>query len=135
MTVTVSSPVFSKNASFVKVVISRNLGTSGHRAERTECGKSAHSHWQTVSNPAASAARSRPPMPENRLTWVSWFAILYSPPDFGYKKSAAIWRRFGLIRYSYFTIPLYFGMSPYSAGKTSSHWLFSAKSLAINSQK
>ena len=76
MTVTVSSPVFSKNASFVNVVISRNLGTSGHRAERTECGKSAHSHWQTVLNPAASAARSRPPMPENRLTWVNVVLIL-----------------------------------------------------------
>ena len=71
-----ASPVFSKNASFVKVVISRNLGTSGHRAERTECGKSAHSHWQTVSNPAASAARSRLPMPENRLRWVNVALIL-----------------------------------------------------------
>ena len=28
---------------------------------------------QTVSKPAASAARSSPPMPENRLTWVSLF--------------------------------------------------------------
>ena len=36
MMVTVSSPVFSKNASFVKVVISRNLGTSGQCASRTE---------------------------------------------------------------------------------------------------
>lgn len=73
MTVTVSSPVFSKNASFVKVVISRNLGTSGQRFSNTEYGKSAHSHWQTVWKPAASAARSRPPMPENRLTWVRFF--------------------------------------------------------------
>ena len=36
MMVTVSSPVFSKNASFVSVVISRNLGTSGQCASRTE---------------------------------------------------------------------------------------------------
>ena len=35
-TVTVSSPVFSKNASFVKVVISRNFGTSGQCFSRTE---------------------------------------------------------------------------------------------------
>jgi hypothetical protein len=34
--VTVSSPVFSKNASFVNVVISRNLGTFGQCASRTE---------------------------------------------------------------------------------------------------
>ena len=35
-TVTVSSPVFSKNASFVKVVISRNFGTSGQCFSRME---------------------------------------------------------------------------------------------------
>ena len=36
--VTVSSPVFSKNASFVKVVISRNFGTSGQCFSRTDRG-------------------------------------------------------------------------------------------------
>jgi hypothetical protein len=35
MTVTVSSPVFSKNASFVKVVISLNFGTSGQCFSKT----------------------------------------------------------------------------------------------------
>ena len=34
--VTVSSPVFSKNVSFVKVVISRNFGTSGQCFSGTE---------------------------------------------------------------------------------------------------
>lgn len=42
-----------------------------------------------VSNPAASAARSSPPMPENRLTWVNLVVDIVSPPDFGHKKSAA----------------------------------------------
>ncbi len=36
VTVTVSSPVRSKNASFVNVVMSRNRGTPGHLASRTE---------------------------------------------------------------------------------------------------
>ena len=36
MMVTVSSPVFSKNASFVNVVMSRNFGTSGQCRSRME---------------------------------------------------------------------------------------------------
>ena len=77
MSVTVFRPVFSKNPSFVKVVISRKRGTAGHRFSKTEVGKSAHSHWHTVSKPAASAAKSIPPMPENRLKCVKLFTACH----------------------------------------------------------
>ncbi len=78
ISVVVSRPVFSKNASFVTVVMSRNFGTCGQCFFKTSIGKSAHSHWHTVVNPAASAARSIPPIPENRLKCVK--AFIPSPP-------------------------------------------------------
>ncbi len=55
-------------------------------------GKSAHSHWQTVSNPAASAARSRPPIPENRLTWVSFDSVVGHLHNVVFRDSLAVYK-------------------------------------------
>ena len=61
----------AKNAedkpSFVSFRTSSSTGTSGHRLRRMLAGYGSISQNRTGSIPAASAERSRPPIPENRL--------------------------------------------------------------------
>ena len=59
--------------SFVRSCMSLKRGTSGQCFSSTAVGYSAHSHWQTVVKPAASAAMSMPPIPVNRLKCVNGF--------------------------------------------------------------
>ena len=77
MRVTFSCPVAFINSSFVKSLMSRNLGTFFHCLFKIFNGYSAFSHCATVSKPAASAAKSIPPIPVNKLRCVSFLLILH----------------------------------------------------------